>query len=84
VAIQNYNDDSNIERRERYESGRRCWHCRYYIRPTEELVIDGPVNSICTIDRQKGIYTNLMYLSPGDRPREPAEHCDCFENVRFH
>jgi hypothetical protein len=79
VAIKNYNDESNIERRERYESGRCCWHCRYYIRPTDELMLDGPVTKTCTIDRQKGIYPNPMYLSPGDRPREPEEHCDRFE-----
>ena len=73
------NDRTEPTRGERVESGRCCWHCRYYIRPTDELMLDGPVNSICTIDRQKDIYPNPMYLSPGDRPREPAEYCDRFE-----
>ena len=79
VAVKNYKEESDTERQERYESGRCCWHCRYYIRPVEGFVIDGPVTTICTIDRQKGIYPNPMYLSPGDRPREPEEYCDRFE-----
>ena len=79
MARKNYNDESNIERRARYESGRCCWHCRYYIRPAGEFVIDGPVTSVCMVDREKGIYGNEMYLSPGDCTRQPTEYCDRFE-----
>lgn len=80
IEVEKYdNDRTDPARGERIESGRCCWHCRYYIRPSVELVIDGAVTAICTIDRQEGIYPNSMYLSPGDRPREPSEHCDRFE-----
>jgi hypothetical protein len=79
VAIKTYNYLAKIKEGERIPSDPCCWHCRYYIRPTDELILDGPVTSICTIDRQKDIYPNPMYLSPGDHPREPAEHCDRFE-----
>jgi hypothetical protein len=79
VAIKTYKDRTELKQGERIPSGPCCWHCHYYIRPAEGFMIDGPVTTICTIDRQKGIYPNPMYLSPGDRPREPEECCDRFE-----
>jgi hypothetical protein len=42
-------------------------------------MLDGPVTSICTVDRETNVYPNPMYLNPGDREREPEEHCDRFE-----
>ena len=66
----------------RLESGRCCWHCRYYIRPKTELMIDGPIDSICTIDREKNIYPRLSFPSPGDVERNPDEFCDRFEMDR--
>ena len=32
-----YNDRTEITQSDRIASGRCCWHCRYYIRATEEL-----------------------------------------------
>jgi hypothetical protein len=64
------------------KSERSCWHCRFYIRPSETLVIDGPVTSVCIIDRDKSVYPNTMYLTPGDVSRQPDETCDRFEMDR--
>ena len=58
---------------------RCCWHCRYYIRPKKEWMIDGPVSSICTIDRKKIIYPLVYFPSPGDVERDPDEFCNRFE-----
>ena len=66
----------------RGKSGRCCWHCRYYIRPITELMIDGPVGSICTIDRVKNVYPIATELTPGDSVRDPDEFCDRFEMDR--
>ena len=66
----------------RLKSGRCCWHCRYYIRPKTELMIDGPISSICTIDREKNIYPLFDLPSPGDTERNPDEFCDRFEMDR--
>jgi hypothetical protein len=66
----------------RLKSGRCCWHCRYYIRPITEMMIDGPVSSICTIDREKNIYPLFSFPTPDDTERDPDETCDRFEMDR--
>ena len=71
--------DDREDKESRLKSGRCCWHCRYYIRPATELMIDGPVGSICTIDRKKNSYPSTRHPTTGDMERDPDEFCDRFE-----
>ncbi len=70
--------ENNLERKKRLQSGHCCWHCRYYIRPIEGI-IDGPVNSICTIDRVRNVYGVYGEMTPGDKECKPDEYCNQFE-----
>lgn len=63
-----------------------CWHCRYYIRP-EEPRIDGPLGSVCTIDRDLRHPAAYGYRAfspasdwlPGDKESPPNGYCDRFQ-----
>jgi hypothetical protein len=67
----------DLEKARRIQPGQVCWNCKYYIRPGE-LMIDGPVSSICIIDRESGMYPNSMYINPGDIKKRPGDSCDRF------
>lgn len=57
-----------------------CWHCRYYVRPTESQGVDIPVRGICWIDREpRDSYRVGDDLLPGERRCSPDDHCDRFE-----
>ncbi len=71
-------DEIDPERKILLQSGHCCWHCRYYIRPIEGI-LDGSVNSICTIDRDPLVYPAISEMTPGDKVRKPGESCNCFE-----
>jgi hypothetical protein len=64
---------------ERLAAGRCCWHCRYYIRPVDSLMVDGPIGNVCTIDRQTGVYPRSDELNPGDKFMAPDDVCQRFE-----
>jgi hypothetical protein len=68
-----YIDETEQERRERLQSGRCCWHCRYYIRPIEVSTLDGPLHSICTIDRVHNMDNVYGELAPGEKYSEPDD-----------
>ena len=68
----------DFEKARRIQSGHVCWNCKYYIRQGE-LMVDGPVSSICIIDREKNVYVNTTDLTPGDSRRNPDETCNRFE-----
>lgn len=55
-----------------------CWNCQQYIRP-KEFVLDGPVTSVCTIDRDHRVYGIEGELHPGDRMVKPTDRCDRFK-----
>ena len=61
------------------EPCRCCWHCRYYIRPSMTLTIDGPVSRVCTIDRKQNHYLNPDQKSPCDKTVLPDDYCGLFE-----
>jgi bifunctional DNase/RNase len=41
-------------------------------------MIDGPVSSICIIDRESRTYPNTMYINPGDIEMRPSDSCGRF------
>lgn len=67
------------QKKKRLQLGRCCWHCRYYLRPPERLMLDGPIGNVCIIDRQKDIYPIQEELNPGDKRMKPDCICDRFE-----
>ena len=72
-------EEENLDRQKRLQLGHCCWHCRYYIRPIEELRLDGPVSSICVVDRAQNVYVVPGEMMPGDKERKPDEYCERFE-----
>ena len=79
MTYDNYIDESEQERRERLQSGRCCWHCRYYIRQTEGITLDGPQGSICTIDHVQSEYKVSGEMALGETIRNPDYYCARFE-----
>ncbi len=61
------------------ESGHCCWHCRYYIRPSNELRLDGPKSAVCFVNRPPLIYPMLCDLVAGERHTKPDDWCEQFE-----
>ena len=59
-----------------------CWNCKYYI-PPKQHEIDGPISSICMIDRRKDIYSYPGNLIEGDKERKLGEVCDRWEEREF-
>jgi len=60
-----------------------CWNCKYYIPPKQHLELDGPISSICTIDRRKDVYSVPENSIEGDKKRKPDEVCDRWEEREF-
>lgn len=73
-----YRNETDLEREQRLKRGYCCWHCQYYVRPGE-LMLDGPVHSICTIDRADNVYEVYGDIGPGDKEHSPNDSCDRFE-----
>lgn len=59
---------------------RCCWHCRFFIRPIPiQLLLDGPVTEVCTVDRYPGQYLQSDQWHQGDKDVLPDDVCDKFE-----
>ena len=71
--------ESAEAKEKRLAAGWCCWHCRYYLRPVDRLMVDGPIGSVCTIDRQTGAYPQDDGLYPGDTLKVPDDVCQRFE-----
>lgn len=55
-----------------------CWNCKHYIPPHEGLMLDGPISSVCIVDRDRSLYPVYGELSPGDKEIDPSQadrHC---------
>ncbi|HID81457.1 MAG TPA: sel1 repeat family protein [Chromatiales bacterium] len=70
VTTNNFTENTNQER--------CCWDCRYYIRPVKYM-LDGPIHSVCTIDRDRTVYGEYGEMWRGDKKRDPGDSCDRFE-----
>ncbi len=42
-------------------------------------MLDGPVGSVCTIDRAQNVYEVYGEMMPGYKERKPDDCCDRFE-----
>ncbi len=42
-------------------------------------MLDGPVSSICIIDRAQNVYVVYGEMMPGDKECKPDESCNRFE-----
>lgn len=62
--------------------GRCCWHCKYYIRPKELFILDGPIGETCLIDRRRDVYIFGHQPYPGDKHTGPNDFCNRFEMGR--
>ena len=80
----NFDDDIKpTEKMEEKHPKKCCWNCKYYILPKQHLELDGPISSICTIDRKKDVYADPVYMQEGDKERSPGEVCDRWKEREF-
>ena len=68
-----------ISNEESLQQGKCCWHCKYYIRQSNNKNVDGELGSICIVDRHRNIYAINNQMNEGDKV-QPADYlCNKFK-----